>query len=205
MNRHKPELISALIDRQLKGVRRLLVLRHARSCPVCAAEYRRQLHVRQMLAANPPVVQMSDSPEFFWSKVKREIERRTVKPVEAPKLSLADWLRQNRLALGTVAAAILAAIAVLWTIQARPPAAVASKTVARPESPQISVAKAPPPKPSEPVPEETYVQTEQAPTGLGKTVVTAFDSDEGEATVIWVSGLPWTPDMTEMKTLFANL
>src|SRR5438128_2176149 len=76
MRVHNPELISAQLDGELRGVRRWLVQRHLRRCAICAAEYQRVQRVRGLLAANPVTPPMSDSPEFFWSKVKREIETR---------------------------------------------------------------------------------------------------------------------------------
>jgi hypothetical protein len=45
----------------------------------------------------------------------------------------------------------------------------------------------------------------RAETAIPDTVATAIAGQEAGVTVIWVSGLPWTPDMTEMQTLFAQL
>ena len=53
MKAHNPELVSALLDGELKGLRRLSVQRHVGRCAVCAAEYRNLQRIRQMLAANP--------------------------------------------------------------------------------------------------------------------------------------------------------
>jgi hypothetical protein len=50
-----------------------------------------------------------------------------------------------------------------------------------------------------------FAQVEQLKTLIPHTTATAFDSEDAGVTVIWVSGLPWTPDMNEMKTEFANL
>ena len=68
-------LVGALADGELRGLRRWLVNRHVQRCPVCAADFRAQRQVRQVLAASRVDVRMSDSPEFFWSKVKRDIAR----------------------------------------------------------------------------------------------------------------------------------
>ena len=35
-------------------------------------------------------------------------------------------------------------------------------------------------------------------------VATTVHVEEGGVTVIWVSGLPWTDNMTDMQTLFAH-
>ena len=76
MKLHNPEWVSALLDGELKGLRGWLVKRHVSRCALCAGEYRRGHHLRAMLAANPASPTMSDSPDFFWSKVKREIHAR---------------------------------------------------------------------------------------------------------------------------------
>ena len=94
MKPHNTERISALVDGELHGLRRWLAGRHLRACPDCAAEFRRAQQVRKMLAANPVSSAMTDSAEFFWSKVKREIEHRGAERVTipVPTLRLADWL-----------------------------------------------------------------------------------------------------------------
>src|SRR5882724_12814438 len=100
MRAHQSELISALLDGELKGLRRWLVQRHVSRCAECTAEYRHLSRVRQTLAANPVVPDMSDSADFFWSKVKREIQAQEGKTatVPVPQLSLTDWLSQHRYA-----------------------------------------------------------------------------------------------------------
>lgn len=184
MNRHKTELTGALLDGELKGLRRWLAVRHIRNCPVCATEYRQQRHARRVLCANPPTAQMSDSPRFFWSKVKDEIQRRGDEPitVPTPRLTVADWLSQRGLALASVTAAAVAALGVLWFAQSRRPA----------PSPVVAVTK----------PEQAKVEI--VATVLPHTVATVVRVPDSEAPVIWVSGLTWTPDMTEMKTHFAT-
>jgi hypothetical protein len=52
-------------------------------------------------------------------------------------------------------------------------------------------------------PPVTTVQ--HAATFIPNTVATTLEATDSEPAVIWVSGLPWTPDMTEMKTRFAQL
>ena len=170
MKPHNPELISALLDGELKGLRRWLVQRHVGRCAACAAEYRRLQEVRQMLTANPVIPPMSDSPEFFWAKVKREIRTQEGKTetIPVPHLSLADWLGQHRYAFASATATV---VVILGLLLALTPKRVPLATVDR------------------------------VATALPDTTATAFESPEAEATVIWVSGLPWTKNMTEMQTL----
>jgi anti-sigma factor RsiW len=177
MNVHNPEWLHALADGELTGLRRWWVRRHVGRCPLCAAEYRHIQHVRQLLAANPVVPVMSDSPEFFWSKVNRDIQAQAgqTAAIPMPRLSLTDWLAQHRYAFASVTATIVLALALLFALPARRDRAVPLATVGH------------------------------VATVLPDTAATAFESPEAEATVIWVSGLPWTETMTEMKTLFATL
>jgi predicted anti-sigma-YlaC factor YlaD len=187
MKPHNPELVGALLDGELKGLRRVLVQRHVDRCALCAAEYHSLHRVREMLAANSSHAQMSDSPEFFWSKVKREIQARGDQRVElpGPQLSAFDWPGQHRYALATMTATLVAVIALIWMIQARRPA---------PTPVIVTVAL--------PIPRATV---EHVSTAIPDTVATTVDTKDTDVTVIWVSGLPWTPNMTEMKTVFANL
>ena len=186
MSRHKTESLTGLLDGELRGIRRWLVERHVRSCPLCASEYRRQRHVRQMLQANPLTPQMSDSPEFFWSKVKREIKRRGDDPVKVPvpKLALSDWLLHHPFTVATATAAVMATVGVIWLMQT-PTRPIAKTTPATMPA--------------------SFAKVEQLKTAIPNTTATAVDSQDAQVTVIWVSGLPWAPDMNEMKTEFANL
>ncbi len=181
MKLHDPALMAALLDGELKGWRLRYIRRHVARCPTCAVEYRLQRHARDLLRQQPPRHQMSDSPDFFWSKVRNEIHQRGATPVDVPnpRLSLADWIWLRPLALPAVAATLAILLATVTLLQLRP---------------------APPAK-SPPVASRVITATTPVP----DSVATAFHSDAAEATVIWVSGLPWTPDMTEMQTLFANL
>ncbi|HUI07702.1 MAG TPA: hypothetical protein VL486_11935 [Verrucomicrobiae bacterium] len=187
MSRHQTEALSGLLDGELRGIRRWLVVRHVRACPVCASEYRRQRHVRRMLQANPPAVQMSDSPEFFWSKVKREIKRRGEEPVHlpVPKLGVPDWLLRHQFTVATTTVAVIAAVSVIWLVQmpgrSPVPHGVPATRPAR------------------------FAEVEKLKTAIPNTTATAFESQDAQVTVIWVSGLPWTPNMNAMKTEFANL
>jgi anti-sigma factor RsiW len=183
---HNTESVTGLLDGELKGLRLWLTKRHISTCPVCALEYRHQQHVRRLLQANPPAVAMSDSPEFFWSKMKSEIQKRGEEPVEAPqpRLTSADWFRQHQFAMATAAALVIAVCGMVWFIQ----------TVRR--APEVTA--------SVPTP-ASFAQIEQLKTPVPHSAATSFDSEDANATVIWVTGLPWTPDMNEMKTQFANL
>ena len=175
MRVHKTAKISALLDGELTGLRRWLVERHLGRCPVCAAEYRHLEHVRQMLAENRPAPRMSDSLDFFWSKVKREIQAREGQTAKmpVPHLSVPDWLGGHRLALVSATVALVAGLGVVWSVQTRPqPAGTVIERVA---------------------------------TSIPDTVATPLKPDDSDVAVIWVSGLPWTPNLTAHQTEFADL
>ena len=182
MSDHNTEAVTGLLDGELKGIRRWLAQRHVNACPICTAEYRQQQRVRDMLRANPPTAAMSDSPEFFWSKVKAEIQRRGDERVEVPMpgLTLTDWLQQHQFAVASAVTALVVVMGVLRFNQGFKQNVV--ETVAT-----------------------GFARVEQLKTPIPHTTATAFDSEDADATVIWVTGLPWTSDMNEMKTQFANL
>ncbi len=186
MKGHDTKWISALLDGEVNGLRRFFVERHLRGCALCAAEYRRLRHVREMLAAAPKP-KMGDSPELFWSKVKRDIQAREGRTIAAPfpRSSPLDWLGAHRLALASVAAAVVAAGAWIWMEQvnrATPETTVAAITLHAPRA-----------------------IVERVSTVIPHAVATTVDTPDKDVAVIWVSGLPWTPNMTEMKTKFAHL
>jgi hypothetical protein len=183
---HNTDVVSGLLDGQLKGIRLWLARRHVSSCPVCASEYRHQQHVRRLLRENPPTAAMNDSPDFFWSHVKAEIQRRGGERVEAPmpRLAFADWLEQHQFAMATAAASLIAALGVLWLAH-----------TFRGALPMTASAPA----------SAGFAEVRQLKTPIPHTAATAFDAEDADVTVIWVTGLPWTRDMEEMKTEFANL
>jgi anti-sigma factor RsiW len=187
MKAHHSELISALVDGELKGLRRWLIQRHVSRCTMCAAEYRHLLHVRKMLAENPVSRTMSDSPEFFWSKVKREIQAREgqTADIPMPSLSLTDWLGRHRYAFASVVTTLVAVVGLTIALQA--PRTPSRRSIADPILPQ------------------PVATVEHASTLIPNTVATTIQTKDAEPAVIWVSGLPWTPDMNELKTQFAQL
>jgi anti-sigma factor RsiW len=174
--------MAALLDGELKGWRLRYVRRHVAHCPACGVEYRQQRHARDLLRQNPPRDPVPDAADFFWAKVRNEIQRRGDTPVAVPvpRLSLIDWIWLRPLALPSVAAALVVLLAAVSVLQYR--AQPRHAAAPRPAS-EVLHATAPVPN----------------------SVATAFHSEAAGATVIWVSGLPWTPGMTEMQTLFANL
>jgi len=199
MKLHNPELISALVDGELKGPRRFLVQRHLRHCALCAAEYRHLHHVREMLAASPPRAQMEQSADFFWAKVRSEIQTRQGQDVElpAPRLGLSDWLLQHRLAV--VSASAAAALCVV----------IGLGQVRRSNHPaELVMGRLPPPvviNEGAPVAADERASVEGVATAIPETVATPVNTQDKDVAVIWVSGLPWTPTMKDMKTKFANL
>jgi anti-sigma factor RsiW len=172
MKVHQTDLIGALADGELRGRQKRAVERHLRECLVCDVEYRKLQRVRELLAANPPQPAMSDSAEFFWSKVKREIELRGLPPVEerAPAWSLWDWVTGHAFSLATAAAVLLAVLLGLFFL----PRQFGGPTVV------------------------------QVATVLPHTVATPLAPDAEGTTTIWLSGLPWTKDMNQMQTYFAD-
>ena len=221
MSSHNTKTVTGLLDGELKGRRLRLAKRHINSCPMCGLEYRHQQHVRRLLQANPPTAAMSDSADFFWSKVKKEIQQRNGEPVEIPRprLVLADWLRQYQFAFATAVAVVIAACGVVWFMQTvrRAPEVTASLPAVTTSLPRVTaslpVVPASAPVVTASLPTVTpavatttgFAEAEQLNTPVPHSVATAFDSDDAGVTVIWVTGLPWTPDMDEMKTQFANL
>ena len=187
MKLHNPELISALLDGELHGWRRWLVERHLKRCVSCAAEFRHLHHVREMLAANRVAPTMGDSQDFFWSKVKRDIQAREgqSETIPMPRLGLTDWIGQHQYAVASAAVALVAVFGVVVALHVYQP------TTAVP-GPAI-VAKVP------------LATVERVETTIPNATATAFQAHDAGATVIWVSGLPWTKDMKEMQTLYANL
>jgi hypothetical protein len=170
MKKHRPELVSALLDGQLTGFRRWLVQRHVNRCIVCGTEYRHQHHVQQMLRDNPPTVQMNESAEFFWSQVQRGIEAAGNKTIQLPppRLSFADWLQQNQYAMASaVAAIVLLAGSAVWLTQSRGAVAIA--------------------------------MVDGVSTTLPDTTASAYPTSDKGTSVIWVSGLPWAPDISKMQ------
>ena len=140
-----------------------------------------------MMTANPPTAQMSDSPGFFWSKVKREIQAREDQSVTlpSPQLISSDWLSRHRYTLASVTACLVATVGVIWFAQAY-------RTAPTPAVVPIITA----------VP---AVAVEHVSTLIPHSTATPVPTKDNEDTVIWTSGLPWTPNMTQMKTLYANL
>ena len=67
-------------------------------------------NTRNALKGFVPEIKLPESREFYWSKIKREIERATPEPVAAPKASLFAWFRRALMPLGAVAALALVAI-----------------------------------------------------------------------------------------------
>jgi anti-sigma factor RsiW len=179
MSHPKTEWLAALADGELRGWRRWLVARHAQNCPTCAAEYRHQRHVREMLRQNPRPVEMNESAEFFWSKVRGEIQRQQPQPVAAPvRPVVVEWLLQYRLQVATVVAAIMIAVGLFWIGTVRPGAKIVATAAAE-------------------------VQHARAP--IEDSVATVLPTEQANVAVVWISGLPWTKDMDEMMTVFANL
>jgi len=177
MKSHNTERISALADGELKGLSRWLTHRHVRHCPQCANEYQRLQRVHEILTACPPAIEMSDSADFFWSKVRREVEAHEQETISIPmpRLSLSDWLLVHRAALATVTSSLMVVLATCLMLQQ--------------------------PRPTGP----GAVMVERVDTIIPNTVATPLKGTDSDVAVIWVSGLEWTPDLDQMKECFNNI
>jgi anti-sigma factor RsiW len=70
-------------------------------------------NTRNALKDFEPALKVPDSREFYWSKIKREIERTAPAPAPAETVSLFTWLRRVLMPLGAVAALALVAMLTL--------------------------------------------------------------------------------------------
>ena len=78
-------------------------------------------NTRQALAGAEAVMTMPESREFFWSKVRRDIERQEPRPVtEARKPSLLAQWRRLIVSAGAAAAVILVALLAVGPLGAGP-------------------------------------------------------------------------------------
>lgn len=177
MKPHNTKRISALADGELKGWSRWWTRWHLRRCPRCAAEFQRIERVREALRTCPPRVEMSDSADFFWSKVRREIEAREREElyIPMPRLSLADWLLVHRSALAVATSGLMLALATGLMLQ--------------------------PPRPSR----GGVVWVERVDTVIPNTVATPLKGADSDVAVIWVSGLEWTENLDQMKECFEKM
>lgn len=195
MSHPKPEWLVALADGELRGWRRRRVERHAQVCPVCAAEYRQQRHVGEWLRKNPQPVAMRESAEFFWSKVRGEIQRQAPPPAElpVPRPALVDWAVQHRLQMAAVVAALLVAVGLVWVAGSAAPGAkmVAAAQPGLKKLPTMEI--------------QAVARVEQARAPVENAVATVLPTEQADIAVVWISGLPWTKDMDEMMSVFANL
>jgi anti-sigma factor RsiW len=194
MTRHpKPELISAYVDNELRGGDVRVVKEHLSECPICAAQYRHVVHVRRMLQENPPQVEMTDSHDFFWHKVKSEIEsdKTRAEPVTMPRLSFADWFYLHQTAVTRFVSATAVVVVTLVAV------GVSQRIFESGNSQPLNLVVASVP------PQITNLDTPFLPHTVA-TVVDPSRSKQSDVTVIWVSGLPWAKDLTELQTVTAN-
>jgi hypothetical protein len=204
MKGHEHETISALLDGELSRRQRRRVLHHLRACPDCTGEYRRQRGVRRLLRSTAAAPAMPLSGDLFWTRVRGAIQQAAVDADPSfapapPAPATRDWAGGARWAWATVAVAavvVVVGLGVFW--QHQPPAPAAPG--------QVAIAPPPPPRTGPPpAPQPVYAEVERAATVLPNTTVSTFDAKQAGVTVLWVDGLPWTPDMNEMQTLYANL
>lgn len=172
---------AGLADQQLKGWRRWWAERRLAHNPVAAVEYREQMRARQLLREFPPRKPDPPSADQFWMRVRADIQRASQAPARPVPSAhpLTQWW--------TEPVAVLTAVLVLLVVAASLLAPWYRSQVAR-----RTVAVPP-----------TAVQ--RVATTIPNTVASPFHVRETGVTCIWVSGLPWTPNMVEMQTLYANL
>jgi anti-sigma factor RsiW len=65
-------------------------------------------NTRHALKVSEPQVKLPESREFYWSKIKREIERTAAAPAPVPRASLFTWVRRALVPLGAVAMLVIA-------------------------------------------------------------------------------------------------
>jgi len=70
-------------------------------------------NTRNALKGFESELKLPESREFYWSKIKREMERAAPEPAAAPKASLFTWFRRALMPLGSVAALALVALIVV--------------------------------------------------------------------------------------------
>jgi anti-sigma factor RsiW len=177
MKKHNIERLNALADGELRGLSRWMAERHLRRCRSCAKEYQQVQRVREALAVGRPTVEMSESVEFFWSKVQREIQSRTsqTETVPMPQLTVGDWFRVHQPVWASTAAAVAVIAGML--------------IVFNPLSGSNNYGA---------------VTVQDAETGIPNTEARTLKSTHPDVAVIWVSGLEWAPNMEEMKRMLEN-
>jgi anti-sigma factor RsiW len=77
-------------------------------------------NTRNALKGFEPEIKLPESREFYWSKIKRQIERAEPAPTAAPKASLFTWVRRILMPLGTVAALALVGLVAVHIFSASP-------------------------------------------------------------------------------------
>jgi len=65
-------------------------------------------NTRNALKDSEPQVKLPESREFYWSKIKREIERTAAAPAPVPRASLFNRVRRAMMPLGAVAMLLIA-------------------------------------------------------------------------------------------------
>lgn len=65
-------------------------------------------NTRNALKGSEPELKLPESREFYWSKIKREIERTAPAPAPVPRASLFTWVRRALMPLGVVAMLVVA-------------------------------------------------------------------------------------------------
>ncbi len=180
------EWVDGLIDGELRGWRRWAARRHLGRCPHCALRFQQHGRLHRALQDHPTRPDMGQAAEVFWDQVKHSIETtaNATDPagiVDRPRLTFADWLWQRPVLAPAGALASVALLAgAVWIISG------------------LGVNNTP-----GPVPPAAMTVTGMERT-LPHTVASSFDTADGQVSVIWVSGLPWTPDMPTMRSVFGN-
>ncbi len=110
MNEEQQLKLQAFLDGELpEAEARDVAARLARDSEA-AALVNELRNTRRALKALEPELPLPESREFYWSKIRREIERLDVPAPAAESASLFTWLRRLLIPAGAVAAVALAVL-----------------------------------------------------------------------------------------------
>jgi len=87
-------------------------------------------NTRNALKGFEPEIKLPESREFYWSKIKRQIERAEPAPAAAPKASLFTWVRRALKPIGAVAILAVAGFITVHQLVGNQPTIAVSSVLA---------------------------------------------------------------------------